>query len=56
MDENKDTKIAIGMLKRNNCNIALRIVRDARDKLGANGLLDEYHIIRHLINLEAVNT
>ncbi len=56
MDENKDAKIAIGMLKRNNCNKALRIVRDARDMLGANGLLDEYHIIRHLINLEAVNT
>jgi len=56
MDENKDTKIAISMLKRNNCNKALRIVRDARDMLGANGLLDEYHIIRHLINLEAVNT
>ena len=56
MDENKDTKIAIGMLKRNNCNKALKIVRDARDILGANGLLDEYHIIRHLINLEAVNT
>ena len=56
MDENKDTKIAIGMLKRNNCNKALKIVRDARDMLGANGLLDEYHVIRHLINLEAVNT
>ena len=56
MDENKDTKIAIGMLKRNNCNKALKIVSDARNMLGANGLLDEYHIIRHLINLEAVNT
>jgi glutaryl-CoA dehydrogenase len=56
MDENKDTKIAISMLKRNNCNKALKIVRDARDMLGANGLLDEYHIIRHLVNLEAVNT
>ena len=44
------------MLKRNNCNKALKIVRDARDMLGANGLLDGYHIIRHLINLEAVNT
>ena len=44
------------MLKRNNCNKAFKIVRDARDILGANGLLDEYHIIRHLINREAVNT
>ena len=44
------------MLKRNNCNKVLKIVRDARDMSGANGLLDEHHIIRHLINLEAVNT
>jgi len=44
------------MLKRNNCNKALKIVRDSRDMLGANGPLDEYHIIRHLINLEEVNT
>ncbi len=56
MDNNKDTKIAISMLKRNNCYKALKIVRDARDMLGANGLLDEYHIIRHLVNLETVNT
>ena len=56
MDNNKDTKIAISMLKRNNCSKALKIVRDARDMLGANGILDEYHIIRHLVNLETVNT
>ena len=56
MDNNKDMKIATSMLKRNNCHKALKIVRDARDMLGANGLLDEYHIIRHLINLETVNT
>ena len=56
MDNNKDMKIATSMLKRNNCHKALKIVRNARDMLGANGLLDEYHIIRHLINLEAVNT
>ena len=56
MDNNKDTKIAISMLKRNNCRKALQIVRDARDILGANGILDEYHIIRHLVNLETVNT
>ena len=56
MDNNKDTKIAISMLKRNNCGKALKIVRDARDMLGANGILDEYHIIRHLVNLETVNT
>ena len=56
MDKNKDTRIAISMLKRNNCSKALKIVRDARDMLGANGILDEYHIIRHLVNLETVNT
>ncbi len=56
IDMNKDTKIAISILKRNNCNKALKIVRNARDMLGANGLLDEYHIIRHLINLETVKT
>ena len=56
MDKNKDTKIAISMLERNNCSKALKIVRDARDMLGANGILDEYHIIRHLVNLETVNT
>ena len=53
---NKDTKISISMLKRNNCRKALNIVREARDMLGANGILDEYHIIRHLVNLETVNT
>ena len=56
MDKNKDLKIAISILKRNNCHKALKIVRDARDMLGANGILDEYHIIRHLVNLETVNT
>ena len=56
MDNNKDLKIAISMLKRNNCHKALKIVRNARDMLGANGLLEEYHIIRHLINLETVKT
>ena len=56
MDKNKDSKVAISLLKRNNCRKALGIVRDARDILGANGILDEYHIIRHLVNLETVNT
>ena len=56
MDRNKDVKIAISILKRNNCHKALKVVRNARDMLGANGLLDEYHVIRHLINLETVNT
>ena len=56
MDEEKDLKIAISLLKRNNCRKALDIVRDARDILAGNGILDEYHVIRHLVNLETVNT
>jgi len=56
MDKDKDLKIAISMLKRNNCRKALNIVRDARDMLGGNGILDEHHVIRHLVNLETVNT
>jgi len=56
MDSGKDVKIAISMLKRNNCSKAIDIVRESRDMLGANGLLDEYHIMRHLVNLETVKT
>ena len=56
MDSGKDVKVAISMLKRNNCLKAINIVREARDILGANGLLDEYHIMRHLVNLETVKT
>jgi len=44
------------MLKRNNCGKALDIARQSRDMLGGNGISDEYHVIRHMINLEAVNT
>lgn len=47
---------AISMLKRNNCGKALDMARVARDMLGGNGIADEYHIIRHVMNLEAVNT
>ncbi len=46
----------ISMLKRNSCGKALDIARQARDMLGGNGIADEYHIIRHVLNLEAVNT
>ncbi|MEQ2214332.1 hypothetical protein XENOCAPTIV_001812, partial [Xenoophorus captivus] len=46
----------ISMLKRNSCGKALDIARQARDMLGGNGIADEYHIIRHVMNLEAVNT
>ena len=56
LDRNKDMKIAISLLKRNNCLKAIEIVREARDILGANGILDEFHVIRHLVNLETVKT
>ncbi|HEY7680625.1 MAG TPA: acyl-CoA dehydrogenase family protein [Terriglobia bacterium] len=46
----------VSMLKRNNTRIALDIAREARDLLGANGICDEYPIMRHLMNLETVNT
>ena len=46
----------ISIIKRNNCQKALNIARNARDMLGGNGISDDYHIIRHMLNLEAVNT
>jgi len=46
----------ISIIKRNSCGKALDIARAARDMLGANGISDEYHVIRHVMNLEAVNT
>ena len=56
LDQGKDIINAISILKKNNCKKSLDIIRDARDMLGANGLLDEYHIMRHLVNLETVKT
>lgn len=47
---------AISLIKRNNAGKALDIARQARDMHGGNGISDEYHVIRHLMNLEAVNT
>merc|ERR1711990_1229923 len=46
----------ISMMKRNSCSKSLAIARECRDMLGGNGISDEYHIIRHVMNLEAVNT
>lgn len=46
----------ICMIKRNSAGKALEIARMARDMLGGNGISDEYHIIRHVMNLESVNT
>ena len=47
---------SVSLLKRNNCGKALDIARTARDMHGGNGVADEYHVIRHVMNLEAVNT
>ena len=55
-DENKSNNEMISILKRNNVGKALDIARTARDMHGGNGISDEYHIIRHMMNLEAVNT
>lgn len=46
----------VSMMKMNNCRIALDVAREARDMLGANGIIDEYPVIRHMLNLETVNT
>lgn len=46
----------ISIMKRNNCQKSLNIARECRDILGGNGISDEYHIMRHSTNLEAVNT
>lgn len=55
-DQGRGGPEAISLLKRNNCGKALDIARVARDMLGGNGIADEYHVIRHMMNLEAVNT
>ncbi len=46
----------ISLIKRNNCGKALEVARLARDMHGGNGVIDEYHVVRHSMNLEAVNT
>jgi len=55
-DEGRAVPEMISLLKRNNCGKALDIARVARDMHGGNGISDEYHVIRHVMNLEAVNT
>ena len=55
-DAGKVAPQMISMVKRNSCSKAIAIAREARDMLGGNGISDEYHIIRHVMNLEAVNT
>jgi len=55
-DENRAAPEMISLIKRNSCGKSLDIARQCRDILGGNGISDEYHIIRHVLNLEAVNT
>ena len=55
-DEGRASPEMISIIKRNSCGKALEAARLARDMLGGNGISDEYHVIRHVMNLEAVNT
>ena len=56
IDEENMVPEMISLIKRNNCGKALDIARMARDMHGGNGVIDEYHVVRHSMNLEAVNT
>jgi glutaryl-CoA dehydrogenase len=56
LDEDKCSPAAISIIKRNSCGKALAIAREARDMHGGNGISDEFHVMRHMCNLEAVNT
>ena len=56
MDNEKCSPELISLMKRNNCGKALEIARAARDMHGANGISDEFHVMRHMMNLETVNT
>jgi len=56
IDEDKSTPEMISLIKRNSCGKALDIARMSRDMHGGNGISDEFHVIRHVMNLEAVNT
>ncbi len=55
-DDDRATPEMVSLLKRNSCGKALEIARMARDMHGGNGIADEYHVIRHMLNLETVNT
>jgi glutaryl-CoA dehydrogenase len=56
VDQGRGTPEMVSLLKRNSCGKALDIARIARDMHGGNGISDEFHVIRHVMNLEAVNT
>jgi glutaryl-CoA dehydrogenase len=56
IDENRFAPEMVSIIKRNNVGKALDIARMARDMHGGNGIASEYHVMRHLMNLETVNT
>jgi glutaryl-CoA dehydrogenase len=56
MDEDRSTPEMVSLIKRNSCGKSLEIARMSRDMHGGNGISDEFHVIRHMMNLEAVNT
>jgi len=56
MDDGSWSPEVISLIKRNNCGKALDIARVARDMHGGNGISDEFQVIRHMVNLETVNT
>ncbi len=56
LDDGRATPEMISLVKRNSCGKALEIARVARDMHGGNGISDEFHVVRHMMNLEAVNT
>ena len=56
MDEHRATPEMVSLIKRNSAGKSLDIARVARDMHGGNGIADEFHVIRHVMNLEAVNT
>jgi glutaryl-CoA dehydrogenase len=56
MDEDRASPEMVSLIKRNSCGKSLDIARTARDMHGGNGVSDEYHVMRHVMNLEAVNT
>jgi glutaryl-CoA dehydrogenase len=56
MDEGRATPEMVSLVKRNSCGKSLDIARMARDMHGGNGIADEFHVMRHVVNLETVNT
>ena len=56
MDEGNAAPEVVSLIKRNNCLKALDVARVSRDMHGANGIADEFHVMRHMVNLETVNT